>query len=225
MIFSDGHKSGKGQTMEKVEQLEAQIEELNGKLETGANELKAKEAEISELAGKSPDIEKIKADYEQKLIAKDDQYAEKLKQAEERHAALERTIYEKDMGRIQQQLVNMLQGEYHVDAWAAQRAVDKDILGRIDISNPDALKVYQPDGSTPYQPADGQSPLSLLARDVVETIPKNLIQPPKNNGSNYQGKRDDKPSSTTKKRSDFTREERIAFIDEHGLADYEALPN
>ena len=225
MIFSDGHKSGKGQTMEKVEQLEAQIQDLNGKLEHGANELKAKEAEISELAGKSPDIEKIKADYEQKLIEKDEQYAGKLKEADAKHQELQRTILEKQKGRIQQQLVNQLQGEHHVDSWAAQRAVDSSILDRITVNDDDTFKVYQPDKSTPYVPAEGQSPLSLLAQEIVESIPKSLIHPPKNNGSGYQASANGKSIPTTKKRSEMTRDDKIAFIGEHGREAFEALDN
>lgn len=223
MIFSDGHKSGKGQTMEKVDEMQKQIDDLNAQIESKAGELTAKDAEITKLSEKSPDLEKIKADYEEKLIAKDRQYAEKLKAAEDKHKELQQTIVEKQKGRVRQQIINELQGQ-HVDTWAANRAIDDAVMRRIEIGNDDSVKVYQPDGSTPYVPAEGQTAISLLVQEVVETIPKELIRPPKNNGSGYQGSGNGKSIPTTKKRSEMQRSEKIAFIGEHGQDAFLALP-
>ena len=125
---------------------------------------------------------------------------------------------------LQQQLINALQGDYHVDAWAAQKAIDKTVLDRIQVGLDGTYKVYQEDGQTPYQPAEGQSPISLLAKEIVGTIPESLIRPPKNNGSNYKGSSPNGAASSTKKRSEFSRQDRIDFITQHGREAYETLP-
>lgn len=224
IMFNDGHKSAKGQMAEKVDALTAQIEEINTQLEAKGQELAGKDEEIAKIAASSPDLEKIKSDYEQKLIAKDQQATEKLTAAEARHKELEQKILSKEKNRVKQQLINELQG-MHVDSWAANKAIDDSVMNRIHINEDDSHKIYQADGSTPYMPAEGQTSISLLANEIVATIPAPLVKPPKNNGSNYQGGNGHRPNNSDKKRSEMARSDKLAFIKENGREAFEALPN
>lgn len=223
MIFNAGHSTATGAAKEKQGEFDKQLETLNAQLEDLKGQLVSKDEEIGQIVAKTPDLDKIKSDYEQKLIAKDELVKQAKLEAEQRVKELKGQITAKEKSRLRESLVNKLMG-LHADEWAATKAVDDDIMNRIQIGEDGSYKVYQPDGSTPYTAPEGESPLSLLAREIVETIPAPLIRPPKNNGSGYQGGGEKKGNSTTKKRSEFSRTERIDFITENGREAYEALP-
>ncbi len=206
-IFNAGHKTATAANKTKLEEQSGRISELEA-LVSG------KDDELKELASKKPDLEKLKTEYESKLL-----------KAQEEKKTLESEWKEKfnkkEHDRLRAELVAKVQGHY-ADPWAAEKAVDKAVMDRVHI-NDEGYKVYQLDGVTPYAPADGQNALDLYAAEIVGTIPAALINPPKNNGSNYKGGSGEKKSSTLK-RSEATRSERIAFINEHGLAAWNALP-
>lgn len=224
LIFSDGHKSGKGQTMEKVESLEKQLEEVTGQLEAKGKELSAKDDEITKISANKPDIEQIKSDYEQKLIAKDEAAAKSLKEASEKLEALKKANLDKEKERIRQQLINKVQG-LHVDEWAANRAISEDIMNRVVVSDDGEMKVYQADKATPITAPEGGNVLDILAHEVVESVPKQYVNPPKNNDSGYKDNGKQGPADlSTKKRSEHSREEKIAFVRENGREAWEALP-
>ncbi len=206
-IFNAGHSTATASNKSKIEELE--------KLATDRDDLlTAKNAELADLASKKPDLDKIKTEYEEALVKKDEEWKARVE-------ALESSVKGGKRDSLKQQLVNDLMGKHHVDEWAANRSVDE-YLDRIKVEIDGSYKVYQKDNQTPYQPAEGQSSISLLASEIVGTIPDTLIRPPKNNGSDYKGGPKGNVSST-KKRSEMSVDEKTAFISEHGRAKFEAL--
>ena len=208
VMFNAGHSAATASGKDKLKALEGQVERLTASLAS-------KDGELDELSKKKPDVEKLKGEYEQKLVE-----AQNALKAKEEEWKGKFDAKEKD--RLRAELVSELQAQ-HVDPWAAQRVVDQAVMDRIHITD-DGYKVYQQDGATPYSTADGQSSLSLLATEIVGTIPEAMIKTPRNNGSNYRGGSGEKGGNSTLKRSEATRQERVAYINEHGLEAWEALP-
>ena len=206
-IFNAGHSTATAAFKTKEGELTTQIEGLE-------NALKAKGDELAELTSKKPDIEKIKGDYERALLEKDAEWKKRVE-------ALEGSVKGGKRDSLKQQLINDLIGKHHVDEWAANRSVDE-YMERVKVEIDGSYKVYQKDNQTPYQPAEGESSISLLASEIVGTIPETLIRPPKNNGSDYKGSPKGNTSST-KKRSDMTSDEKIDFISQNGRKAFEAL--
>lgn len=221
-LFNAGHSSATAGFKDKQKGVDEQVATLNSTIEELQGQLAAKDEEIAQVAAKSPDLDKIKTDYEQKLVAKDELVKQAKAESEKLISEMKNQIIEKEKGRVKQELVNSLLS-HHVDEWAARKAVDNTVMSRIQIGDDDSIKVYQPDGSTPYMPPEGESPLSLLAKEIVETIPAPLVRPPKNNGSGYQGGGGKSPSNS-KSRKDMSRSEKLAFLAENGREAYEALP-
>ena len=208
-IFNSGHSVATAAGKTKLEEATARIEELTGAIAS-------KDTELQELASKKPDLEKLKQDYEAKLVKAQEERATLEKEWSEKFSAKERA-------RLKAELISKLQG-LHADPWAAQKAIDDSVMDRVQLTD-DGYKVYQTDGATPYAPADGQDALDLLASEIVGTIPAALIRPPKNNGSGYGGgKGEGGGNDSTLKRSTATRQQRIAYINEHGLEAWSALP-
>ncbi len=224
-LFNAGHSSATAGFKDKQKGVDEQMEALNSTIEELKGQLTAKDEEIAQVAAKSPDLDKIKSDYEQKLIAKDELVKQAKAESDKRLSEMKNQIIQKEKGRVRQELVNSLLSQ-HVDEWAAKKAIDETVMNRIQIGDDDTIKVYQPDGSTPYMPPEGESPLSLLAKEIVESIPAPLVRPPKNNGSGYQNQGGGKlpPSNSTKKRSEMNTTESVAFIGEHGHDAFMALP-
>lgn len=222
-LFNAGHSAATAAAKTKQKEFDDQVATLNASIEELQGQLKSKDDEIAQVSAKTPDLDKIKTDYEQKLIAKDEKIKEAQAAAEKRESELKQQMIAKEKSRVRQSLINKIQG-LHADPWAAERAVDESIMSRIDIDLEGNMKVFQADRATPFMPAEGQTALDLLAHETLSTIPKALIRPPKNNGSNYQGDGGGQSNSSTKKRSEFSRTERIDFINEHGREAYEALP-
>lgn len=206
-IFNAGHSVATAANRTKIEELEKLSSERDQVI-TKKNE------ELAELASKKPDIERMKGEYEEALLKKDAEHKQRIE-------ALENSVKGGKRDSLKQQLINDLIGKHHVDEWAANRSVDE-YLGRISVELDGTYKVYQKDGQTPYQAAEGESSISLLASEIVGTIPEGLIRPPKNNGSGYNGGPKGNVSST-KKRNEMSDNEKIDYIKDNGRKAFEAL--
>ena len=163
-IFNQGHSAATHSAKGKREELEGQLRAL-------AEQLQAKDVEAGELRKKQPDLDAWKEEKEQALLQKEEEWRS-------RYEDLEGRLKQEATDGFRRDLVQQLR-DLHVDPWAAERAVDDQVMRRVQADLDGGVKVYQADGQTPFAPGEGQSSAALLARELVSGIPEAFRQPPR----------------------------------------------
>lgn len=156
-VFDRGHSAASTASKAKITELEGQVTAANAKVE-------AAEANVRALSGKTPDVEKIRADHQKAL---DDAKAEHQKALD----TLTRALDTERASRDAADMAIFLADAGMLTDWTKDFAAKPELVSRIRRDEHGNRVVLQKGSDSVYlQVAAGVDPLKALAAEYVPTV-------------------------------------------------------
>lgn len=167
-VFRTGYGVAKGEFEPKLKAGTESLKSLQ-------DEIAAREAKIKELTENTPDLAKLEAGYELTLQQKAEEIERLKKQYNEELSKKDSMVLSERKDSFNANFVRSLV-ELGVDKDYAEVLVMKQSTQeRVKWSEERQPRVYQDDGHTPFPQAEGKPAYSVLAADLLKSVPDKFI--------------------------------------------------
>lgn len=162
-IYDKGHSNATERSTSRTKELETELATAKGNL------TKAQE-QLEEYRKKAPDSEKLREQYERDLEKIQQEHEEKVKTIESK------LVNEREKRHFSELKAHLVDGKQRLDPDYADVLTQKEeVRKRIKFTEDGELEVLQAGKEIALAPADGVSPLALLAEELKKNAPKKFI--------------------------------------------------